>query len=118
MLCGQNGGPADGFNGNMACNWPLRGMKRELQRPSNLISLLTAPALHAGTLWEGGVRGVGMVSGAGLTKKGKGVVLPGFFHAADWLPTILAAAGSTNWHETAAASPSEPPFLLGDGMNL
>jgi arylsulfatase A-like enzyme len=61
---------------------------------------------------------VGMVSGAGLTKKGKGVELSGFFHAADWLPTILAAAGSTNWHETATASAREPPFLLGDGMNL
>lgn len=38
MRRGQNGGPADGFNGNMACNWPLRGMKRELQYPypSNL----------------------------------------------------------------------------------
>lgn len=30
VLHGQNGGPADGFNGNMACNWPLRGMKREV----------------------------------------------------------------------------------------
>lgn len=71
-----------------------------------------------GTLWEGGVRGVGMISGAGLTKKGPGVVLSGFFHAADWMPTILAAAGSKNWLKTATASTNEPPFLLGDGMNL
>ena len=93
-------------------------MKRELQHSSTSIGMLTAPALHVGTLWEGGVRGVGMVSGAGLTKKGKDVVLSGFFHAADWLPTILAAAGSTDWHQTATASGNEPPFLLGDGMNL
>ena len=59
-----------------------------------------------------------MISGAGLTKKGPGVVLSGFFHAADWMPTILAAAGSKNWHDIASASASEPPFLLGDGMNL
>ena len=82
----DNGGPADGFNGNMACNWPLRGMKR--------------------TLWEGGVRGVGMISGAGLTKKGKGVVLDGFFHAADWMPTILAVASAGMDHQKTWVSTS------------
>ena len=96
------GGPADGFNGNMACNWPLRGMKR--------------------TLFEGGVRGVGLVSGAGLAKKGRGVVLDGFFHAADWMPTILAAATAalpgTAWRDVATAAPREPPFLPGDGVDL
>ena len=44
----DNGGPADGFSNNMACNWPLRGTKH--------------------TLWEGGVRGVGLIHGAGLVK--------------------------------------------------
>jgi arylsulfatase A-like enzyme len=74
------------------------------------------------TLFEGGVRGVGLVSGAGLTKKGRGVVLDGFFHAADWMPTILAAATaslpSTTWRDVATAASREPPFLPGDGMNL
>ena len=113
VFAGCSGGPADGFNGNMACNWPLRGMKR--------------------TLFEGGVRGVGLISGAGLTKKG--ITLDGKFHAADWMPTLLAAAAASvpdglSWRDVASvgrgldldgrsrASTSEPPFELGDGQNL
>lgn len=92
----------------MACNWPLRGMKR--------------------TLFEGGVRGVGLISGAGLAKKGAGVVLDGFFHAADWMPSLLAVATASlpglSWSEVAKVrrgkgNPSgEPSFELGDGINL
>ena len=100
----DNGGPADHFNGNMGCNFPLRGMKR--------------------TLWEGGVRGVGLISGSGLTKKG--ITLDGFIHAADWMPTLLTAAGggngfdsSTPWHERLhRQAAGEPPMQLGDGIDL
>ena len=54
----------------MACNWPLRGMKR--------------------TLFEGGVRGVGLVAGAGLRKTGWRAT--GFIHAADWFHSLLRLA--------------------------
>merc|ERR1712070_486779 len=66
----DNGGPAQGFNNNMASNWPLRGMKR--------------------TLWEGGVRGVGLVAGAGLQKKG--YVNHELYHAVDWMPSLISLA--------------------------
>ena len=57
-----------------------------------------------------------------------GVVLEGFFHAADWMPTILAAASAglisksapkndnALWHDVAMSTRTdgglEPPFLL------
>lgn len=47
----DNGGPAQGFNNNMASNWPLRGMKR--------------------TLWQGGVRGAGFIRGPGIRAAGE-----------------------------------------------
>jgi arylsulfatase A-like enzyme len=114
----DNGGPAQGFNQNMASNWPLRGMKR--------------------TLWEGGVRAVGFVYGDGLQQTG--YVSNGLMHAADWYPTILTAAlegkqkakhgredesgDSTefsypyaDWRELMDGS-VDPPFILGDGVNV
>lgn len=70
-------------------------------------------------LCAGGVRGVGLISGAGLTSKG--VTLNGLVHAADWMPTILSAVtagplGAT-WKDMRDAA-GEPPVLLGDGMDL
>lgn len=47
----DNGGPAQGFNSNMASNWPLRGMKR--------------------TLWQGGVRGAAFIRGPGIRTSGQ-----------------------------------------------
>eukprot|EP00038_Savillea_parva_P024452 m.44021 g.44021 ORF g.44021 m.44021 type:complete len:713 (-) comp6481_c0_seq1:101-2239(-) len=102
----DNGGPADGFNSNMACNWPLRGMKR--------------------TLFEGGVRGVGFVRGVGIQSPGR--VANGYVHAADWFHTLLrvglfGANGSAPAGGSAAAirgllPASEPPFEQGDGMDV
>lgn len=52
-------------------NWPLRGRK--------------------GTLWEGGVRGVGFAYGNALSEKG--IVHNGLLHVSDWFPTLLGASG-------------------------
>ncbi|XP_067667935.1 arylsulfatase B-like [Haliotis asinina] len=52
-------------------NWPLRGGKH--------------------TLWEGGTRAVAFAHGAGITRTG--YTYNGMFHAVDYVPTILAAAG-------------------------
>ena len=46
----DNGGPANGFDFNAASNFPLRGVKA--------------------TLWEGGVRGVGLLHSPLLQDKG------------------------------------------------
>ncbi|XP_001606377.2 arylsulfatase B isoform X1 [Nasonia vitripennis] len=67
----DNGGPAEGFNLNAASNWPLRGVKD--------------------TLFEGGVRGVGLVWSERLARPGR--LSEATFHIADWLPTLLRAAG-------------------------
>jgi len=71
----DNGGlPVDSGG---ASNWPLRGGKF--------------------TLWEGGVRGVGFVSGAGIPEKLKGSIYNGLMHETDWFPTLLrVAGGNTN----------------------
>ncbi|PSN50831.1 Arylsulfatase B [Blattella germanica] len=67
----DNGGPAAGFNINAASNWPLRGVKN--------------------TLWEGGVRGAGLLWSPLLARPGR--VATQLFHITDWLPTLYSAAG-------------------------
>ncbi|XP_033211508.1 arylsulfatase B [Belonocnema kinseyi] len=67
----DNGGPANGFNENYASNWPLRGVKN--------------------TLYEGGVRGAGILWSPLLARTGR--VAKQFMHISDWLPTLLTAAG-------------------------
>lgn len=67
----DNGGPAEGFNLNAASNWPLRGVKN--------------------TLWEGGVRGTGLIWSPLLQSKQR--VSNQTLHITDWLPTLYHAAG-------------------------
>ncbi|KPJ16230.1 Arylsulfatase I [Papilio machaon] len=68
----DNGGAAAGFNDNAASNYPLRGVKN--------------------TLWEGGVRGAGVLWSSGLRVSPR--VVRQRLHLVDWLPTLLAAAGA------------------------
>ncbi|XP_033099224.1 arylsulfatase J-like isoform X2 [Anneissia japonica] len=70
----DNGGPVCGFDGNCASNEPLRGSKR--------------------TLWEGGVRGVGLVNSPLLEKPGR--VSEDLIHVCDWFPTIYHLAGGNS----------------------
>ncbi|XP_018021604.1 arylsulfatase B [Hyalella azteca] len=56
----------------MGLNWPLRGSK--------------------GSLFEGGTRVPAVVSSLRLAQRG--VVYTGLFHATDWYPTLLRAAGA------------------------
>lgn len=68
----DNGGPVS----EGASNYPLRGGK--------------------GTCWEGGVRGIGFVSGgarSGLSDAVRGSETGAMVHVTDWLPTLCEAAG-------------------------
>lgn len=67
----DNGGPAAGFNINAASNYPLRGVKN--------------------TLWEGGVRGAGLIWSPLLNKESR--VAEQLMHVSDWFPTLIEAAG-------------------------
>ncbi|KAJ0179606.1 hypothetical protein K1T71_005318 [Dendrolimus kikuchii] len=67
----DNGGAAAGFNDNAASNFPLRGVKN--------------------TLWEGGVRGAGLLWSPLLQEKARAAFQR--MHIVDWLPTLYSAAG-------------------------
>ncbi|XP_018374797.1 PREDICTED: arylsulfatase B [Trachymyrmex cornetzi] len=84
IFSSDNGGPAAGFNLNAASNWPLRGVKN--------------------TLWEGGVRGTGLIWSPRLVRPGR--VSRQMLHITDWLPTLITAAGGN------------PSNLTVDGMDL
>lgn len=85
----DNGGPTDGFNQNFASNYPLRGTKN--------------------TLWEGGVRGAGLIWSPRLSQLPR--LAEQTMHIVDWLPTLLEAAGG----EAALDKLSESHL---DGMSI
>lgn len=102
----DNGGPAH-LGGNMASNIPLKGRKTEY--------------------WEGGIRGVGLIAGAGIT------AAPGFInnesvHVCDFYPSLAQHAargigpGALSHAEAEAvlneAMGDQPSFALGDGVAL
>ncbi|CAG2162866.1 unnamed protein product [Oppiella nova] len=72
VFVSDNGGPASGFTGNAASNWPLRGVKA--------------------TLWEGGIRVPAFIWSPLLNKTG--YVSQALIHVSDVMPTILEAIGA------------------------
>jgi len=66
------------------------------------------------TLWEGGTRVNGIVRGPGLQKVGVASSLK--VHATDWVPTLVSMASGRPWTDFIA--PDEPPYLLGDGLDV
>ncbi|XP_023227347.1 arylsulfatase B-like [Centruroides sculpturatus] len=71
VLSTDNGAEGAGFRGGVGSNWPLRGNK--------------------GTLWEGGVRGVGIVWSKSFKQQPR--IERNLMHITDWLPTLYHAAG-------------------------
>ena len=68
IITTDNGGNSD----KGGYNWPLRGKK--------------------GSLWEGGVRGVGLVHGRMFQKTG--AKCKELLHVTDWYPTLVNLAGN------------------------
>ena len=95
IFSSDNGGPTDGTNNNMMSNFPLRGGK--------------------GSTWEGGIRVVGFVNGAGLDDRVKGTVNHNLFHISDWYHTIFELV--SQGQKKPSLKPNERPFLDGDGIS-
>ncbi|XP_054163408.1 arylsulfatase B-like [Oppia nitens] len=72
VFVSDNGGPASGFTGNAASNWPLRGVKA--------------------TLWEGGIRVPAFIWSPLLNKTG--YTSDALIHVTDLMPTVLEAIGA------------------------
>ncbi|GFR75218.1 arylsulfatase B-like [Elysia marginata] len=95
----DNGGkPIKGGN-----NFPLRGEK--------------------GTLWDGGLHGVGFVAGGALSRERSGKVTTALIHVSDWYPTLVRLAGGhfngclpldgvDQWDTISKGSPSKRLMLL------
>ncbi|XP_071945721.1 arylsulfatase B-like isoform X2 [Antedon mediterranea] len=60
-------------------NWPLRGWKH--------------------SLWEGGIHGVGFVSGPLIPKSVQGSVYNGLMHVSDWFPTLVQGVAGGDLHD-------------------
>mmetsp|Transcript_7249 Transcript_7249/g.26662 ORF Transcript_7249/g.26662 Transcript_7249/m.26662 type:complete len:555 (+) Transcript_7249:100-1764(+) len=93
VFVSDNGGPTHNNEGTQSNNFPLRGGKN--------------------TLWEGGVRVPCIMRGPGVLGDR---ISNEKMHVTDWLPSLLSMASGGNW--TDLLDPDDPPFLLGDGMDV
>jgi len=93
IFSSDNGGPTNGDEGTNSNNFPLRGGKN--------------------TIWEGGTRVVGAISGPGIPKSG--ATLFEKMHASDWLPTLVTMAAGKSWKNF--VSKDEPEYIYGDGVD-
>lgn len=66
-------------------------------------------------MWQGGVRGTGFVSGAGIQKRG--YTHEGLLHASDWYHTLLSAAAGPTENYAPPLGEGDPPFEPGDGVD-
>ncbi|XP_072036038.1 arylsulfatase B-like isoform X2 [Amphiura filiformis] len=84
-------------------NWPLRGWKH--------------------SLWEGGMHGVGFVTGGAFPDARRGTTYNGLIHVSDWFPTIVSGLvgssvngtkldGHDVWDAISTGSPSPRTELL------
>lgn len=97
VLTSDNGGPGQG--GSPPQNTPLRGGKA--------------------TLWEGGVRVLGLVCSPGLPPRRRGTSWDGMAHATDWMPTyVMWAAGDRAGAWPPAPLPGHAELTGFDGHNL
>lgn len=98
----DNGGPTDGTNNNMMNNFPLRSGK--------------------GETFEGGIRAVGFLHGAGLSPGVVGKKSSALHHVSDWYKTLItaadtAASGLDAVTKKLSLKPDERPFIDGDGLD-
>lgn len=114
LFLSDNGGPTNGYEGSWSSNYPLRGGKN--------------------TLWEGGTRAVAIARGFGVPPARRGTATEALVHCADWLPTLLhlatgepggwrralrgGAAAANRSVAAGVASAAEPPWRLGDGVDV
>lgn len=79
--------------------WPLRGMKA--------------------TVFEGGIRGVGFVSGAGLAPAVQGTINNELYSLVDWLPTIVHGIAGVDLAQAALPKHAyQPPPPALDGLDV
>ncbi|KAJ8871486.1 hypothetical protein PR048_027808 [Dryococelus australis] len=97
VFSSDNGGPTNGYDNNVASNWPLKGNTDDDDDDDDDYdeSQFTRHAPEGteqikDTPWEGGVRGVGLVWSPLIPDTPR--VSHHLMHIQDWLPTLLGAA--------------------------